>query len=378
MKHLRLQIAAPALAILVAFLISGIILAVTGNAPGDVLTVIMDKGFQVKGLVETSNRAAPYYISGVAVAIGFKMNLFNIGVEGQYRVAALIAAFVGAKTAMPGPLHIPVVLLTAVVTGAAWAFIPALLKATRGVSEVISTIMLNSIALGFMAFLLGNGMAATGPGFTGAKGTPPLQDSARLPTLNGLLEKLGVDFPPGSRLQSYLFVAILVGVLYRVLVWRTTFGFDLRAGGSNPEAARASGVDPKRMVVLAMLFSGGIAGLVGLNNILSGVGTQARYTDLTVISGLGFTGIAIALLGRNHPVGIAFAAVLWAFMDSLQTPLQSAGIPRQVASILQAIILLSVVIAYEVVRRIEVRREASELRRQIEPEGSDDLEVAPA
>lgn len=378
MKRLQLQVAAPILAILVAFVISGIILSVTGNAPQDVLSVILDKGLETKGLVETLNRSAPYYISGVAVAIGFKMNLFNIGVEGQYKVAALIAAFVGARTAMPGPLHVPLVLVVAMATGAAWAFIPAILKATRGVSEVISSIMLNSIALGVISFLLGNGMAASGPGFTGAKGTPPLQDSARLPLLNGLLERVGVTFPPGSRLQSYLFIAVLVGIAYRLLVWRTTFGFDLRASGSNPEAAQASGVSAKRMVIVAMLLSGGAAGLVGLSNILSGVGTQARYTDLTVISGLGFTGIAIALLGRNHPVGIAFAAVLWAFMDSLQTPLQSAGIPRQVASILQAIILLSVVIAYEVVRRMEVRREASELRRRIEPESTDDLEVAPA
>lgn len=378
MKRIHLQIAAPALAIIVAFLFSAVILASTGNAPTDVLDVIRSKGFQTRGLVETANRAAPYYISGVAVAVGFKMKLFNIGVEGQYKVAALLAAFVGAKTAMPTVIHIPVVLIVAMLVGAAWAALPGILKATRGVSEVISTIMLNSIALGFIAFLLGNGMAASGPGFTGAKGTRPLQETARIPHLNGLLERFGVDFPPGSRLQSYLFVAIAVGIAYRLLVWRTTFGFDLRAGGSNPEAARASGVDPKRMMISAMLLSGGIAGLVGLNNIMSEVGTQARYTDLTVISGLGFTGIAIALLGRNHPVGIAFAAILWAFMDALQTPLQSAGMPRQVASILQAIILLSVVIAYEVVRRIEVRREASEMRRQPQTPASTGPEVATA
>src|SRR5699024_6833545 len=151
MKRLHLQIAAPALAIIVAFIISAVILASTGNAPSDVLEVIRSKGFQTRGIVETINRSAPYYISGVAVAIGFKMTLFNIGVEGQYKAAALIAASVGAKTPMPSIIHVPLVLLVAMLVGAAWAAIPGILKATRGVSEVISTIMLSSIALGFIA-----------------------------------------------------------------------------------------------------------------------------------------------------------------------------------------------------------------------------------
>lgn len=377
---LRLQLSAPVLAIVVAFGLSSIILALTGSSPLEVLEVLVDDGFKTKPIVETLNRAAPYYIAGVAVAIGFRMNLFNIGVEGQYRVAALFGAYVGAKVHLPGLVHIPLILVVSIVAGALWALIPGLLKATRGVSEVISSIMLNSIALGFMAFLLANGFAAEGPGLTGAVGTAPLPDSGRLPLLNGPLEALGMSFPPGARLQSYLFVAIVVGVLYRILVWRTTFGFDLRATGSNPEAAQASGVNSKRMVIVAMLLSGGAAGLIGLNNILSNVGTQARYTDLSVPAALGFTGIAIALLGRNHPVGIAFAALLWAFMDALQTPLQSAGLPKQITAILQGIILLSVVVAYEVVRRIRVRRDAANLRRDLgdAPPTGNGLAEAPA
>jgi len=375
-KNWKLQAAAPILALVGAAVIAGIILAATGNDPGDVLQVIVDDGFETRRVVDTLNRAAPYYIAGVAVAIGFKMTLFNIGVEGQYRLAALVAAWAGASVNLPAPLHVLFILMVAVITGAAWAAIPGLLRATRGVHEVISSIMLNSIALGLGAFLLHRWFRAPAGEYPGAVGTEVLPTSGRLPLLNGLVEKLGVDLPPGTRLQSYIFIALIIGVAYHLVISRTRFGFDLRASGSNPEAAEASGVDPKRMVVVTMVLSGAVAGLIGLNNVMSNVGDQARYTDVSVVGGLGFTGIAIALLGRNHPVGIALGALLWAFMDALQTPLSSAQLPKQITAILQGVAVLSVVIAYEVVRRIEQRQQASSLRRDSEPPPAS--EVAPA
>lgn len=359
-RRLLTQLAAPALALVVAMVVSGTILALTGYHPSDVLSVIADKGFTAARLTETINRAAPYYISGVAVAIGFKMNLFNIGVEGQYKVAALVGAWAGAAVSLPTVIHIPFILVVAALTGAAYAAIPGILKATRGVNEVISSIMLNSIAFGLSSYLLQRFFRAPSGKYAGTVGTRPIDGSGRLPSLNGLLGSVGVDLPAGSRLQSYVFVAILVGIVFRVVLWRSRFGFDLRASGSNPNAARSSGVDPKRMIVLTMLFSGAVAGLIGLNNVM---GSAGRYTDVSVVRGLGFTGIAVALLGRNHPVGIAFAALLWAFMDAVQTPLSNADLPKQITAILQGISVLSVVIAYEVVRRVEVRRQAAELRR---------------
>jgi general nucleoside transport system permease protein len=245
------------------------------------------------------------------------------------------------------------------VTGAAWAGIPAVLKTTRGVSEVISSIMLNAISLGLSAFLLGRWLrapAAESP----VMGTRPVADSGRLPTLNGLLSTIGVDIPDAIRVQSYIFVAALVGVAFYLIVWRSRFGYDLRASGANPDAAVASGVNANRMIITAMLLSGATAGLIALNNIM---GQAGRFTDVSVVRGLGFTGIAIALLGRNNPIGIAFAALLWAFMDAVQTPLSNAQLPKQITQIMQGITVLSVVIAYEVVRRIGARRQASELRR---------------
>ena len=156
-QRIGLQVAAPALAIGFALLVSGLILLATGYSPAEVLRVVLEDGFERERIVEMLNRAGPYYISGVAVAVGFKMNLFNIGVEGQYKVAALFAAWAGASVSLPGPLHVLFILLVATVAGAAWALIPAILKVTRGVSEVISSIMLNSIAFGVTAFLVSQG-----------------------------------------------------------------------------------------------------------------------------------------------------------------------------------------------------------------------------
>lgn len=365
-RRIVTTMAAPVLAILVAMVISGLMLAATDNSATEVFKVIFTDGLSKTYLVDTVNRAAPYYIAGVAVAIGFKMNLFNIGVEGQYRLAALFAAAAGAAVHLPPVLHVLFVFAVASAVGATWAAIPGALRAYRGVSEVISTIMLNATALGVSAFFLGRWLRLP-PDKSLIVGTRPLDDSAILPTFNGLLRHLGLDIPDSTRVQSYIVLAALVGVFYYVLVWRTRFGFDLRASGANPDAAAASGVSPKRMIVTVMMISGGVAGLIALNNIM---GTAGRYTDVSVVSGLGFTGIAIALLGRNNPVGIAFAALLWAFMDAVQTPLSNAQLPKQITAIMQGITVLSVVIAYEVVRRVTARRELAELRRDVTAGGT--------
>ncbi|MCB1040096.1 MAG: ABC transporter permease [Acidimicrobiales bacterium] len=270
----------------------------------------------------------------------------------------MFAAAAAAAVELPAPLHVLFTFAVAMAVGAAWASIPALLRAYRGVSEVISSIMLNATALGFGAFFLQRWLRAPASE-SPVLGTKAISPSGQLPTLNGLLGAIGIHVPDATRVQSYIVVAAIVGVAYYLLIWRARYGFDLRATGSNAEAATASGVDAKRMVITAMLLSGAIAGLIGLNNIM---GPAARYTDVSVVSGLGFTGIAIALLGRNNPIGIAFAALLWAFMDAVQTPLSNADLPKQITAIMQGITVLSVVIAYEVVRRVSVRQELAGLR----------------
>ncbi|MCB0976069.1 MAG: ABC transporter permease [Acidimicrobiales bacterium] len=377
--RLGLQLAAPVLAVGFALLVSALILLKAGYSPLDVLDVIVSDGFKRERIADTLNRAGPYYISGVAVAVGFKMNLFNIGVEGQYKVAALFAAWAGASVTLPAAIHVPFILLVAMVVGGLWSAIAGILRATRGVSEVISTIMLNSISFGLSSYLLNRYFAAPRGEFAETVGTVRIAKSGRLPSLNGPLELIGIHLPGSVRIQSFILVAALVGVAYYVLLFRTRFGFDLRASGSNAEAAEASGVNPRRMVVQAMIVSGAIAGLVGLNNVM---GEAGRYTDVSVVRGLGFTGIAVALLGRNHPVGIAAGALLWSFMDALQVPLSNNELPKQITAILQGVTVMSVVIAYEIVRRVGLRRDAAVLRRDgheaAPPHAGPAAEVAPA
>ena len=177
-------------------MVSALLLVGSGNSPGDILQVVTDEGFTVRSLIATLNRAAPYYLAGVAVAIGFKMNLFNIGVEGQYRLAALVAAAVGAAITLPAPLHLAVILLTAMLVGMAWASIAGVLRATRGVSEVISTIMLNAIALGLTPYLLERFFRRPKKNATDyAKVTESIPTSGRFPSLNSAIDKIGIDVP---------------------------------------------------------------------------------------------------------------------------------------------------------------------------------------
>jgi simple sugar transport system permease protein len=361
-RRIALAVAAPLLAIGLSLVISALVLEAAGFSATAAFDAMIERGGRPITIVRVLNATGPYYLSGIAVAIGFKMNVFNIGVEGQYRLAALLAgAYAGSRFAshLPAPLHVLSILLVAMAVGALWAGIAGVLKARRGVSEVISTIMLNAISVALSAYLLATYLR--GPRRSESDltvGTRDIPASGRLPLLNRPLESLGVEMPQAGRLSSYLILAILVGVAYYVLIWRTRFGYDLRATGLNADAARASGIDPKRMVITTMLLSGGVAGLVGLNTMLSEAG---RYTSDVVVGGLGFTGIAVALLGRNNPVGIAVGALLFAYLDQASLALNFEDIPKEIVAIMQGVIVLSVVIAYEVVRRARLRIEARDL-----------------
>lgn len=348
-RRLALGTAAPLAAAAVALLVSSLVLLASGSDPLVVYRTMLESGTQTRSLLITVNNAVPLYLAGIAVAIGFRTALFNIGVEGQYQLAALLAAAVGAAVDLPAVLHVGLVLLVAVGVGAAWAGVAGVLKVTRGVSEVISTIMLNVIAAGLAAYLLAEHLQERVVGSNNST-TPPLPGSAHFPTLDPLLRAVGVQVPRGTSLGGFVVVAILVGIGYGVLVSRSRFGFELRATGLNPAAAVASGVDAKRTVLATMLVSGGLAGLVGMPQLL---GSSFSY-GLDFTAGLGLTGIGVALLGRNSPVGIALAALLFAFLERSSSSLQFIDVPRQIYVIMQGSIVLSVVVAYEAVRRIGV------------------------
>ena len=345
LRRVGLGLLAPVAALLFATIVSSLVLWASGNDPLSTYEAMYEYGTRNRSIVLMLNSAIPLYLSACAVAVGFKMGLFNIGVEGQYRLSVVVAAAYASWVSLPAPLHVLSVILVSMAVGAGWASIAGVLKATRGVHEVISTIMLNFIATGFAAWLLANFFRDKTSDTLTIK-TEEIPASGRIPHLNGWLEAIGIELE--GNLQGFLLGAILVGVLFYVVVWRTRFGYELRATGLNPFAAQASGVSSKRMIVQAMLLSGGIAGLVGITQLL---GFFGRYT-LDFPTGLGFTGIGIALLGRNHPVGMALGALLFSFLSSSARILDLKDVPKEIVDIMQAVILLSVVVAYEVVRRM--------------------------
>ncbi|WP_106849622.1 ABC transporter permease [Blastococcus sp. Marseille-P5729] len=352
-RSFGLTLAAPIAAFLVALVVVILVVLASGRGIGEVFDSIgntMDLG---RNWIDMINKAGMYFISALAVAVGFRMNLFNIGVEGQYRLAALFAAYVGASVGeLPAVLHILVMMATAMIVGAIWAGIAGFLKVTRGVSEVISTIMLNAIAAALIGFLLRD--AGFSPDAAGRRpATPPLPESAWFPNINGIVDPIlnafGLEPPPlSSNTYGFLLVAIALGVLYGFMLKRTRFGFDLRASGQNAEAARASGVNAKRMTVYAMLISGALAGLAGLPELLGG---RQHSFDETFVTGVGWAGISVALLGRNNPVGMFIASFIWAFLDVATRGFQLIGISNKLSAIMQAVVLLAVVVAYTVVSR---------------------------
>ncbi|SDH84852.1 ABC transporter permease [Nonomuraea jiangxiensis] len=354
------------IAIVLAIAISSVAITAAGASPLAALGAFFDFGSSPRtvanGIATFLNRAVPLFIAGLAVAVGFRMNLFNIGVEGQYRLAAIVAAYVGSTFTAPAPIQIAVIIVVAAAVGGLYALIPAIMKVTRGVNEVIATIMLNYVAINLASYLV------RGP-FSGQRAegalnttTPELPESAMFPNLNFIFDWFGQPEPTrGGGVWGFLIAAVVLGVLVWAVLERTRFGFEIKASGLNGPAAAASGVNPKKMIIAAMVLSGAIAGLISLPELL---GDKGAYTS-TFTAGLGFLGIAVALLGRNKPVGIAFAALLFAFLDRAQGALQFADVPASVITIIQGMIVLLVVVANEVTNRFALRLEERRAAQQL-------------
>ncbi|MGI5165136.1 ABC transporter permease [Spirillospora sp. CA-253888] len=348
-RGLALKIGAPVLALLISLLITMGLLRITGADPVSSIQSMIDYGTTENSIVDIVNRATRYYLSAVAVAIGFRMALLNIGVDGQYRMAAMLSAALGGAMTLPAPFGQLLTIVAAMLIGGLWAAIAGILKVTRGVSEVLSTIMLNAIATGLIAYLLNDKrLAEVRPGSNNVA-TAPIPEDGRVGPLNGLLSSIGIDLP--GQMYGLLPLAIVVGVVFWVVINRTRFGFDLKVSGLSPTAAQASGVSAKKMVVITMVASGAVAGLIGMPELL---GASYEYS-LNFPAGLGFTGITVALLGRNHPVGIALAALLFAFLDQTSDVLQEVDVPKEIVGVMQGVVVLTVVIVYELVRRWEIR-----------------------
>ncbi|AKN75335.1 MULTISPECIES: ABC transporter permease [Streptomyces] len=343
-ERLLLGIAAPLLAIVAALVVTTLVILATGKNPGYAFNDMVTYGFASDSQVYILNKATTYYLAGVAVAVGFRMNLFNIGVDGQYRLAAFIAAVLGGALTVPGWLAIPLIMICAMATGALWAAIAGVLKVTRGVSEVIATIMLNSIATAIIAYLLQPGKLGQLDQAGTLVSTKPLPASSHF---------FSFDTGPAGELWGFIVIAALVGVAYWFVLGRTRFGFDLRTVGQSESAAGASGVSVKKMVATSMIISGAVAGLIGMPTLLN----DSHQFSNDFPAGIGFTGIAIALLGRNHPIGIALGALLWGFLERTTNHLEFQGYDKEILGVIQGVIVLCVVIAYEVVRRYGMKRQ---------------------
>lgn len=314
----------------------------------------------IRPLTESVVRAIPLIIAGLAVSVSFTAGLFNIGVQGQLMLGALFGGYIGFTLNLPLGLHVLVSVIGAMIGGALWGFIPGILKARLGANEVIVTIMLNSVAL-----LLLTAMLQT-PRFIG-EGFPGRSMSVSSTSIYPLL--LGSGF----RIHFGLIVAILACIFVWWLMDRSTFGFEIRAAGANPEAAKTAGINVPTITMLTLTLSGALAGLAATAPVL---GTE-RAVTLGVAGSIGFDAITVALLGRSRPMGVFFAGLLFGALNAGGALMQSsAGIPVDIVLITQAIIVLTIA-ASEAIR---ARRERQKLKAQtvakVETEDKDDKKVA--
>jgi simple sugar transport system permease protein len=332
MARVRAVATMPALSILLALLVAGLLMILSSPLvkgrfdpllPIVAYAALISGAFgSVNGLVQTVVSAAPLILAGLAVGIGFKAGLFNIGAQGQFLTGAVAAAAVGVGLAeAPGIIAIPAALAAGMAAGALYGFLPGFLKAYTGAHEVVTTIMLNYVAIQLIAYLVQGPLRATGASFA----RTPSVGNAELPVLIGRNGHLGI-----------LFAVIAIPIAWWLL-YRTTVGFEVRTVGANPEAARYAGMRPRLIIILTMSFCGLLAGLAGAGEILGLTG----YMPAGYSTNVGFDGITVALLGRANPVGILFAGLLLGAMRAGSGLMQiQAGIPVQLVDVLQGIILL--------------------------------------
>lgn len=288
---------------------------------------------------EAAGKAGILLLTGLSVAVAFAVGLFNIGAQGQMTVGALAAAVVGAAFELPAIIHLPLCILAAAAAGGAYALLPAYLKLQRGVHEVISTIMLNWIAVSLVEnWLVVGPLRAAAQGSHSRSGTEEIFASAQLPRLLG----------EASRLHAGILVAVGAAVLIWIWLTRTRYGFETRAAGQAPEAARAAGIPMKRRTYEAMVLAGAMAGLAGALLVL---GTEYKF-PATLGAPYGFDGIAISLIGQNHPLGVTLSALLFGILRAGGTRMQLLGVHKSFPELIQGLALLFIAgrVAWEAYR----------------------------
>ncbi len=340
----------PVVCLGVALLAAAAVVALVGQNPAEVITVLVKGAFgSARGLSYTLYYTTTFIFTGLAVAVAFHGGLFNIGGEGQAIMGGLGAGLVALwlSASLPAWLMLPLMLICSVLFGMAWAAVPAYLQAYRGSHVVITTIMFNFIASTLLVYLLVNHLRPAG---TMSVESIPFEASAKLPSAQEVLAWIGLDWP-ASPLNFSLLLALLAALGVYLFLWHTRSGYQLRAVGSSPLAAAYAGIRPQRQVMVAMAISGALAGLVGMNEI---AGVNGKLL-LEFVSGAGFTGIAVALMGRNHPVGIILASLLFGalFQGGAEVAFEVQGFSRDMVVALQGfIVLFSGAMAYVIAPRV--------------------------
>jgi general nucleoside transport system permease protein len=335
MTKLARELLFPVIAVIAAFIVGGILILLIGDNPFVAYRLLLGSALSwPDGIGYTLFHATPLIFTGLAVLVGFRCGLFNIGAEGQLYIAAFATAWVGITLAnWSAWVLVPLCFAAAILSGALWAAIPGVLKARFGSHEVINTIMLNFIAVSLVSYFTQYHYRIPGDPILQ---TAPIGWGAHIARLG----KFVPTFPERIPLNLAFLLALLCCLLVYLFLWRTKWGYEIRATGSNPSAAEYGGISIRKQIVLAMAVSGALAGMVGINEVM---GYRYRYYD-GFSDNYGFTGIAVALLGRNHPVGVILAALLFAVLQhgGIYVDGFSEHVTKDIVQVLQGIIILFV------------------------------------
>jgi simple sugar transport system permease protein len=369
-------LAMPLGSVIFAFVVGALIVGVTGANPFSAYAGLICGGLGIgctqgeNPALEISNTivfAIPLITTGLAVALPFRAGLFNIGAEGQLLAGSMACAGIGIKfNTLPAPILLPMVLLGGMAAGAVWAGIPGVLKAMVGAHEVVTTIMLNYVAQWLLRFLIIGGPLQLGPGTSKSQ---PIGEGARLATLLPADNSLIVFGLPSSvfRVHAGLVIALAAAALFAFLLWRTSFGYEIRTVGQSQKAARYAGVSVRRTIIFTMLIAGAFSGLAGAIQI---AGVDHNLTDKYFSDTTGFEAIAVALLGLGSAVGIVLASVLFGSLHSGGAIMQSdAGISSNLVLVLQALILFSIAANFvgAIRRGLPIGRKPSALPPELPP-----------
>ncbi|WP_306754039.1 ABC transporter permease [Paracoccus actinidiae] len=326
----------PLISLVLAMAISALVILAIGESPVEALTTMIDGALGSSyGWGFTLYYATNFIFTGLAVMVAYHASLFNIGGEGQAAMGGLGVAL--ALLLLPLPhwaLALPAAMVGAALFGAAWALIPAWLQAKRGSHIVITTIMFNFIAAAALNYILVNLLRPVGSMDPASARFP---NETHLPQLSDMALSFGFEWGKNTPVNISFFVAVIACVLVWLLIWRSRLGFEIRAFGKSEPAALYAGINPVRITVIAMLISGGLAGMMAINSVMG----EAERLVLNAVEGAGFIGIAVALMGRNHPLGVFLAALLFGFLYQGGGELALwTSIPRELIIVIQALVIL--------------------------------------